>query len=398
MLQNVALSANGSRVSPSNKLRIAIVAGESSGDLLGSDLIKAFKGKFPDADFMGIAGPAMQQQGCHSLYDIDQLSVMGIWAILKRLPPLLKMRKKLAQQIIDWKADLFIGIDAPVFNTDLELKLKTAGIKTVHYVSPSVWAWREKRIIKIKAAVDYMLTLFPFEEEIYRQHNIPVSCVGHPLADMIPLKPDTQSARAKFGLGSKDNILAMLPGSRGSELKYLGPLFIETAAQLKAANPNLKILVPLINAKRRTQFSALLKRMHPALDLTLIDGQSRDVMCAADAILLASGTATLEAMLLKKPMLVAYKVSAFSYAIYSRLLKIKHFALPNLLSKTPLVPEFMQSNATVESLTKEITIQLKSGLSNQQQEEYLQIHQSLQLGGGNKAVSDLIAFFNLDRR
>lgn len=382
-------------VPESEKLRIAVVAGESSGDLLGADLLQAFNEKFPNCEFMGVAGPSMQEQGCTSFFPIDELSIIGIWAILKRLPRLLKLRKELAQKIIDWNADLFIGIDAPEFNLDLELKLKKAGVKTVHYVSPSVWAWREKRIVKIKSAVDYMLTLFPFETTIYQQHKVPVSCVGHPLANMLALKPEIQRFRDELGLDVDKKVLAMLPGSRGSEIKFLGPLFIDVATRLKIAFPDLQIIVPLVNNKRRGQFSKLLAEQNSDVSLILINGKSREVMGASDAVLLASGTATLEAMLLKKPMVVTYKVSTLSYAIYSRLLKISHFSLPNLLAKNPVVPELIQENATVEAITKEITQQLNSGLAEDQAEEYLEIHKSLQLGGGQKAVKDLTEFFKL---
>jgi len=385
-------------VAQSEQLRIAIVAGENSGDILGADLIKAFRQKYPDAQFMGIAGPAMEAEGCNSLYAMDNLAVMGIWAILKRLPRLLRLRKKLTQQIIDWNADLFIGIDAPEFNLGLELKLKQAGVRTVHYVSPSVWAWREKRIFKIKKAVDYMLTLFPFELAIYKKHGIPASCVGHPLAQLLPLETDMQAARVDLGLKPENKVLAMLPGSRGSEIKYIGQLLIETANRLKVESKDLQIVVPLVNERRRQQFTNLLDTVAPELDITLVDGKSREVMCAADAVLLASGTATLEAMLLKKPMLVVYKVSALSYFIYSRLLKIKHFALPNLLAKTPMVEELMQDDATVDAVAAGTSRMLETGLDDGQLEEYREIHGGLRLGGGEKGVSDLIAFFDLGNR
>jgi len=382
-------------VAQSEQLKIAIVAGESSGDILGADLIKAFRQKYPDAKFIGIAGPAMEAEGCDSLYAMDNLSVMGIWAILKRLPRLLRLRKKLTQQIIDWNADLFIGIDAPEFNLGLEIKLKQAGVRTVHYVSPSVWAWREKRIFKIKTAVDYMLTLFPFEIAIYKKHGIPASCVGHPLAQILPLEPDMQAARTALNLKSETKVLAMLPGSRGSEIKFIGQLLIETANRLKAENKDLQIVVPLVNERRRQQFTNLLENLAPELDITLVDGKSREVMCAADAVLLASGTATLEAMLLKKPMLVVYKLSTFSHFIYSRLMKIKHFSLPNLLSKTPMVEELIQDDASLEAVVAGTSKMLESGLDDGQLEEYREIHGSLRLGGGEKGVSDLIAFFDL---
>jgi lipid-A-disaccharide synthase len=382
-----------------NPLKIAIVAGETSGDLLGGDLLKAFRAKYPDAEFMGIAGPLMKSQNCLSLYPIEELSVIGIWAILKRLPRLLKLRKKLANQIIAWQPDLFIGVDAPEFNLGLELRLKKAGIKTAHYVSPSVWAWREKRIIKIKAAVDYMLTLFPFEETIYKKHQIPVACVGHPLATMIAMKPDVSAAREALGIPIDAKVLAVLPGSRGSELKYLSSTFIEVAARLKALyvaqeDQQLEVIVPLINEKRRQQFTDALNEFDPELSITLIDGRSREVMCAADTVLLASGTATLEALLLKKPMVVAYKVSALSMAIYSKLLKIKQYSLPNLLSDKPYVPELIQEQATVDLITDAVILQLKQGLTDEQANEYQKIHQTLQLGGGEYAVTELVKHFN----
>jgi lipid-A-disaccharide synthase len=240
-----------------------------------------------------------------------------------------------------------------------------------------------------------MLTLFPFETAIYNQHDIPVSCVGHPLAKMLPLEPETAAARQALGLSESSKVLAMLPGSRGSEIKYLGQLFIETAVRLKSQQPDLQIVVPLINERRRAQFTQLIEDTAPDLDIILIDKRSREVMCAADAIMLASGTATLEAMLLKKPMLVAYKVSAFSYAIYSRLIKLQYFSLPNLLTKAPMVPELIQDDATVDNLTKEISNQLKSGLPENQLNEYISIHNALRLGAGEKAVKDLTKHFSL---
>ena len=386
--------------SSANHLKIAIVAGETSGDLLGGDLLKAFREKYPDAEFMGIAGQTMQAENCRSLYAMEALSVIGIWAILKRLPQLLILRKNLAKQIIAWQPDLFIGIDAPEFNLGLEFKLKKAGIKTVHYVSPSVWAWREKRIFKIKAAVDYMLTLFPFEKAIYKQHDIPVSCVGHPLATMIDMDPDVIEARKNLGIAIDAKVLAILPGSRGSELKYLSSLFIEVAARMKDLyleqdDQQLEIIVPLINVKRRQQFTDTLTAINPDLSVTLIDGRSREVMCAADTVLLASGTATLEALLLKKPMVVAYKVSTLSMAIYRKLLKIKQYSLPNLLAENVQVPEFIQEDATVELITKAVFQQLQQGLTDVQANEYQKIHQSLQLGGGEYAVSELVKHFKL---
>ncbi len=380
-------------------LKIAIVVGEDSGDLLGADLVKAFQAQFSSIEFMGIAGPQMQKLGVDSIYEMDQLSVIGIWAILKRLPKLLRLRKSLTEKIIHWQPDLFIGIDAPEFNLDLEKKLKISGIKTVHYVSPSVWAWREKRIFKIKSAVDYMLTLFPFETAIYNQHNIPVTCVGHPLAKMLALEPDVSLARRELKINLDAKVLAILPGSRGSEIKFLGELFIEVAGKLTQSDKTLVVVVPLVNERRTRQFKEILSRIqkshYPQLKIQLVAGQSRQVMCAADVVLLASGTATLEAMLLKKPMIVAYKVSAFGFMIYKKLLTINHFSLPNLLMSKPKVLELMQQDATIEKVAFATQEALKNGLSVSMKEEYRDIHESLKLGGGERAVSSLSEFFQL---
>ncbi len=380
--------------------RIGIVVGEPSGDLLGSELVKALKVKFPDAEMAGIAGPQMQEQGVVSWYPMEQLAVIGIWAILKRLPQLLKLRKTTAKRFIDWQADLVIGIDAPEFNLGLEHKLKAASITTVHYVSPSVWAWREKRIHKIKQAVDLMLTLFPFELKVYQEHGISAACVGHPLAEMLPIETDTKAARSQLSLADNpeqtSKVLAILPGSRGSEIKFLGELFLQVAERLQQEQPQLCILVPYANDKRKAQLERLIAQ-HPNLNLTLVKQQSRTVMAAADSVLLASGTATLEALLLKKPMTVAYKVSSFSYAIYSRLVKITHFALPNLLLNNAPVPEFMQDQATFDNIYDSVKSQLNDGLSAELKQAYIELHQSIKLGGGEAAATAIAEFMETKR-
>jgi lipid-A-disaccharide synthase len=374
-------------------LRLAIVAGEASGDILGEALLKALHQRIPNLVAEGIAGPRMQAQSCNSLYPMERLSVMGIMAILQRLPELLGVRKKLVQHWRQQRPDLFIGIDAPEFNLGLEERLRADGLTTVHFVSPSVWAWRKKRIFKIQRAVDLMLTLFPFEQTIYRQHGIAVAHVGHPLADQIPLHSDTSAARVALSLPETARVVAVLPGSRGSELKFLSEPFLRAMQMLQQRDPNLHFVVPCASAARRTQFNEALMQVGGLNHLQLLDGQSQTAMQAADVILLASGTATLEAMLIKRPMVVAYKVSGFSYAIFKRLLTIGRFALPNLLAERDLVPELMQNDCTPEKLAEAVWQQLQ--LTTEQRtallNEFLSLHEQLRGNAGARAADAVIA-------
>lgn len=369
-------------------IRVAIVAGESSGDILGASLIRALKARHSHMVFEGIAGPLMEQEGAVSLAPMERLSVMGIAAILRRLPELLRLRSHLVKRWSETPPDIFIGIDAPEFNLGLEERLKKHNITTAHYVSPSVWAWRKKRIFKIKRAVDLMLTLFPFERAIYQEHNIPVAFVGHPLADAYPLIPDVRAARAKLNLSDSDPVVAVLPGSRGSELKYLCEPYIRTMQALARTNPQLQFVVPLVNSARREQFERALTAFGSVPNLLLVDGQSSVVMTAADVVLLASGTAALEAMLLKKPMVVGYRVSGLSYFIFKRLLTLSRFSLPNLLAQKDLVPELMQADCTPENLT----LALQKELTKKESEradlivQFSEIHQSLRCSAGEKAA------------
>lgn len=373
--------------------RIALIAGEASGDILGSALIQSLKQKLPNATFEGIAGPRMIAEGCQELAPMERLSVMGVVAILKRLPELLRLRKRLRERWMANPPDVFIGIDAPEFNLKLEEMLKSAGISTVHFVSPSVWAWRKKRIVQIKRAVDLMLTLFPFEQAIYDAHQIPVTFVGHPLADAFPIRTDVMAARRQLGLPEKGRVVAVLPGSRGSELKYLSEPYIKAMQQLSARDPELRFVVPLVNQKRREQFERALGQFGLVNNLMLLDGQSSTAMAAADAVLLASGTATLEAMLLKKPMVVGYRVSGFSYLIFKRLLTINRFSLPNLLAGESLVPELMQQDCTAEKLSDAIWQQLH--LSRDAAEtlvsRFTAIHETLRCNAGERAADAVLS-------
>ncbi|WP_193164569.1 lipid-A-disaccharide synthase [Microbulbifer hainanensis] len=368
------------------KLRIGIVAGEASGDILGAGLITALQQQFPDVQVEGIAGPRMQKLGASSLFPMERLSVMGLVEPLKRLPELLKIRRTLRQHFIDNPPDVFVGIDSPDFNLGLEQSLKSAGIPTVHYVSPSVWAWRRGRIKKIARAVDRMLTLLPFEAEFYREHRVPVTFVGHPLADEIPLHVDTAGARKALGFAVDDQVIALLPGSRGGEVRLLGPLFLQAARWCHQRRPELKFVIPAANELRLAELQAQLEQF-PDLPVTLLDGNSHGALSAADNVLIASGTATLETMLLKKPMVVAYKMAKLSYAIFSRMLHTPWVSLPNLLAQRELVPEILQDDATPENLGAAL-LQFYDDplLYDQLQREFDDLHQQLRRDASTRAA------------
>jgi lipid-A-disaccharide synthase len=331
---------------------IAIVAGETSGDLLGAGLIKAIRTRFPNARIEGIGGANMISAGMKSLYPMEWLSVMGLSEVLQHLPRLWKCRQGLKKHFLKDPPDVFVGIDAPDFNLGLEVALKKNGISTVHYVSPTVWAWREYRLKKIQRACDLMLTLFPFEVAYYQKHNMPVKFVGHPFAWQIPFSSDKKQARHLLKISQENQYIALLPGSRASEVSRLGNLFLKTA-QLLQTKKKLTFLVPLANQKVTELFKSQWEHFKD-VDVQLFHGQARQIIAASDVVLLASGTATLETALIKRPMVVAYQVSKSTYWLAKKLVKTNHFSLPNLLSQQSLVPEFIQDQATPEHLAEAV--------------------------------------------
>ncbi|HEY7884411.1 MAG TPA: lipid-A-disaccharide synthase [Cellvibrionaceae bacterium] len=372
------------------KIKIGIVAGEASGDILGAALIKSLKHRLPHVEFSGIGGPRMLAEGFHSYFPQDRLAVMGLVEPLKRLPELLRIRRFLIEHFSDNPPALFIGIDSPDFNLTLEEKLKATGITTAHYVSPSVWAWRQGRIKKIKRAVDLMLALLPFESEFYRKHDVPVQFIGHHLADEIPLESDQQQARSSLQLAENDEIIALLPGSRQSEVDRLGPIFFAAARLCLARRPELKFVVAAANAERYRQIYQQLSAFTD-LPIQLVQGKSQQVMMAADAVILASGTTALEAMLLKKPMVVSYKAAWLTFKIIWSMLKVPYVALPNLLAGRELVPELLQENATPDAIANAVLPffddrQLVDGL----RESFLELHQQLRLGASERAADALL--------
>lgn len=327
--------------------KIAIVAGEASGDILGAGLIRSLKQVYPQAEFWGIGGDKMLAEGFQSLYPIERLSVMGIFEPLKRLPELLRMRRTIIDDCLSKKPDIFVGIDSPDFNLDIEKKLKKNQIKTIHYVGPSVWAWRQNRIHKIKSATDLVLLLFPFEKQIYEQFNVNYECVGHLAAQQIPIDINKYEYREKLGLSESDIIVAILPGSRDSVIRYHTKLFADSAKKLSELwDKRHKNKIVYVTALPNEQKLALFKKYWPKdLEIKCFINQSRDVLGAADTALLASGTVSLEAMLMKTPMVVAYKMSMFAYFIAKLLVKTKYIALPNLIAQEEIVPEMIQDKA-----------------------------------------------------
>lgn len=333
-------------------LRVGIVANELSGDILGAGLIREIRKRRSDAEFVGVAGPRMAAQGCRSLVPMERLSVMGLVEVVRHLPELVAIRRRLLRHFLDQRPDVFVGIDAPDFNLGLEARLRARGVPSVHYVSPTVWAWRPGRVKTIVNAVDLMLSTYPFEVDFLRRHAVPVRYVGHPLAEEIPLAVDREAARRSLGLPAARAWIAVLPGSRISEVKRLAHPFIETANWCLQRRPGLRFVAPLVNERVRDLFFRELQRTAPHLPFSLVSGRSREVIALADVVLTASGTATLETLLLKRPMVVAYRLNAVSYHIVKslQLVKVPFIAMANLLAGEALAPEFLQQRCRADLL------------------------------------------------
>lgn len=374
---------------------IAIVAGEVSGDILGAGLIRSLKIRYPNARFVGIAGPRMLAEGCETLFDMEELSVMGLAEVVKHLPRLLKIRRELIKTLLAEKPDIFIGIDAPDFNIDVELKLKQNGIKTVHYVSPSVWAWRQNRIYKIAKATNLVLAFLPFEKAFYDQFDVPCRFIGHTMADAIALKPSRLEACQYLQLDDKQRYVAILVGSRGAEVEFLTEPFLKAAQLLKQQYPDVQFLVPLINQKRREQFEKIKAQVTPDLELILLEGKARQAMIVADATLLASGTAALEAMLCKSPMVVGYRMKSTTYFLAKRLVKTDYISLPNLLANEMLVPEMIQEDCTPEKLAEKLSVYLSQEESAVQQrhqliQRFIDLHKLIQCDADKQAAQAVV--------
>lgn len=373
---------------------VAMVAGEASGDLLAAHLIAALKRHLPNARFVGIGGPKMQREGFDAWWPAEKLAVHGYAEALRHYRELSGIRRRLLSRLLKQRPDIFIGVDAPDFNLWLERRLKASGIPAIHYVSPSVWAWRAGRLDKIGKAVSHMLALFPFEPEIYRHRNIPVSYVGHPLADMVPLNVDRAEAKEKLGVSNSHPLFALLPGSRQSELRYMADLMIETAKKLQARYPESMFLVPLVSRETRTLFEeALWRRGAQEMPFKLLFGHAQDALAACDAAVVASGTATLEAALLKAPMVIVYRLSPSSWRVMRRMGLQPWVGLPNILARRFVVPEFLQDDATADNVAQAVSnlvsdAQVKAGIER----VFDSLHRQLRQGTAEKAAAAVLPY------
>ena len=384
---------NAAVAPPAAALRVGFVAGEHSGDTLGAALIGALRERVPHLECFGVAGPKMIAAGCQAWAQADELAVMGLAEVLAHLPRLLKLRARLRARFLAERPDVFIGIDAPEFNLRLAQGLKRAGIRTVQYVSPQVWAWRQGRVRTIGRAVDLILCLLPFETEFYAAHGVRAEFVGHPLADQIPLQPDRAAARAALGVALATPLVALLPGSRLAEVSRLAAPFIAAAAHIAARNPAYRFLAPMASAATREAFAKEIAQAPEAPQIQLLEGRAQTALAAADAAIVASGTATLETLLSGRPMVVAYRVSAVTAFVLRTLglVKVRYFSQPNLLAGRALVPEFFQEQVTGAALGEALLGQLgEPEKMRELQEEFVAIHRRLRLGGAARAAQAIL--------
>ena len=378
---------------------IALVAGEASGDQLGAALMSRLLEYFPEARFVGIGGTKMQAVGMEAWWDSKELAVMGLFEVLSHLPRLLEIRRELRRHLLELQPDVYIGIDAPDFNLGLEIKLRRQGIRTVHYVSPTVWAWRKRRVHKIAKAADLVLCLFPFEPDFYHEHGVEAAYVGHPLADQIQPDFNPAAARQKLGLDPNATTVALLPGSRVSEVHRLAEPLLEAARILIAQRPGLQFAGAMASDAVHEEFRQSMDR-YEFSDVALVDNDPRTVIAAADAVICASGTATLETLLVNRPLVMTYKISAASYnfAKYSRLIRPQLFSLPNILAGERLIPEVIQEKATAENLAREINRWLDSDISRENLKvRFLEIHEELQCDASGRAAEAVAGLIHKGR-
>lgn len=380
-----------SNVASTRGLRIALVAGEASGDLLGAGLIHALRETLPDARFEGVAGPRMRDAGCQPLDDAERLSAFGLIDVLRHLPTGLAMRRRLATRWLDDPPDLFVGIDAPTFNLALEARLRHAGIPVVHYVSPTVWAWRRYRLRRMRRSIDLLLTLFPYEAAFCEQAGLPARFIGHPLADAITRHPDRAAARRALGLDGEGELVALLPGSRGGEITHLGGRFLDAAAWLLARRPGLRFVLPAATPRLRARLETLVAA-HAGLPLILTDGRAQEAMTASDVVLVASGTAALETLLVGRPMVVAYRLSPLAHALMRPFVHLRHFSPPNLLAGREVVPERIQNDASPERLGTDLLRLLEHAeLREAQCEAFAAIGDELRRDASRTAAEAVVA-------
>ena len=384
----------------SRVVRVAMVAGEASGDLLSCHLIQAIRAKLPNAEFFGIGGPKMIGQGFKAWFPLETLAVRGYIEVLKHYREISGIRNELKRRLLADPPDVFIGVDAPDFNLALEKALKRRGVPAIHYVGPSIWAWRGKRIHKIGESVSRILALFPFEPALYEKEGIPVSYVGHPLADMLPIEDGRDQAREMLELSVQQPVFALLPGSRQSELEYMADTFIETAKLIHQKVPNALFLVPMATRETRLLFETALYRCQAReLPIRLLFGHAHDAMMASDAVLVASGTATLEAALLKRPMAIVYKMAPLSYRLMRRMGYLPYVGLPNILAGKFVVPEFIQDDATPENLAQALLNFLgDKDTCSRISEVFREIHLQLKQNTAEKAAEAILASLPADVR